>query len=86
VSARRIAICQHPHGEGVWWDTAGHPHSGCIQLCDCTPIEYVRADAYQEAVGALEEVVRASNTVDPADFRAEAVRIAGTAIATARKQ
>jgi hypothetical protein len=39
----RIAVCQHPNGEGVWWDADRHG-PGCIQSCDCTPAIYVRDD------------------------------------------
>ena len=50
----RMAVCQHPHGEGVWWDVNARPHPGCIQDCDCTPVEYVRADLHRGAVEALD--------------------------------
>lgn len=42
-AARRIAICQHPNGEGVWWET-DEANPRCVQDCDCEPAIYVRVD------------------------------------------
>jgi hypothetical protein len=56
VIARRIAICQHPNGEGVWWDVHDEAEPTCIQDCDCKPVVYVRADTTQGAVEALEKI------------------------------
>jgi hypothetical protein len=47
----RMAVCQHPNGEGVWWGlNADEDGSRCVQDCDCKPEVYVRADTTQGAV------------------------------------
>jgi len=42
----RIAICQHPNGEGLYVSLkAGERCDTCFQDCDCTPRIYVAMDA-----------------------------------------
>jgi hypothetical protein len=51
----RIAICQHPNGENVWWAT-DEPDPTCVQNCDCTPEVYVRAATTRGAVEDRDEM------------------------------
>jgi len=50
----RIAICQHPNGENVWWAT-DEPEPTCAMDCACTPKVYVAEDQHRGAVEALRE-------------------------------
>jgi hypothetical protein len=67
VIARRIAICQHPNGEGVWWDVHDEAEPTCIQDCDCKPVVYVRADTTQGAVDSIRAARDAART--PGDVK-----------------
>jgi len=50
---REIAICQHPNGEGVWWEISDeHDANGCIQQCDCTPKVYTLASVLADGLSA----------------------------------
>jgi len=56
----RLAVCQHPHGDGVWWGTEDDDPR-CIQDCDCKPEVYVRAATYRGAVSTLAKIAAGPN-------------------------
>lgn len=41
----RIAICQHPNGEGLYVPAEHVKNGRCFQDCDCTPRFYVAVDS-----------------------------------------
>ena len=52
----RIAVCQHPDGEGAWWPVSDDIDPTRCHICDCTPKVYVVAAEVERLREAAEDI------------------------------